>query len=358
MQAEVRELAERRNAVILAHNYQRPEVQDVAHVVGDSLGLSRQAAETDAEAIVFCGVHFMAETASILSPDKTVLIPDLDAGCSLSDSITADQLRAWKAQHPGAIVVMYVNTSAEVKAETDYCCTSSNAVKVVEHIFARARRRHQGPVRARHVARRVRRARDRSRPRGVGRRVPRARRHPARPTSTPCAASEPDADFLIHPECGCTTQVMEYVASGDVAAQGTHFLSTEGMMRHARDSDRDTMIVATETGILHRMEQESPEQDLHPGQPRGGLQLHEDDHAAEAARLAARHEAPRERPGRRGRPRPRADRAHGQHRLERFELGEDLRLERGRLVVGPAPARSVEDLGAAVGEVVLHPLDA
>src|ERR671922_2734937 len=125
---EVRALAAERNAVILAHNYQVPEVQDVAHFVGDSLGFSRQAAETDADVIAFCGVHFMAETASILSPEKKVLIPDLDAGCSLSDSITADQLRAWKAEHPGAIVVMYVNTSAEVKAETDYCCTSSNAV--------------------------------------------------------------------------------------------------------------------------------------------------------------------------------------------------------------------------------------
>src|SRR5688572_4800911 len=132
---EVRALAEERNAVILAHNYQVPEVQDVAHFVGDSLGLSRRAADTDADVIAFCGVHFMAETASILSPGKTVLLPDLDAGCSLADSITADQLRAWKAKHPGAVVVMYVNTTAEVKAETDYCCTSSNAVGVVEHIF-------------------------------------------------------------------------------------------------------------------------------------------------------------------------------------------------------------------------------
>src|SRR5207249_6496042 len=123
------------NAVVLAHNYQVPEIQDVAHYVGDSLGLSRQAAAADAGTIVFCGVHFMAETASILSPDKTVLIPDLDAGCSLADSITADELRTWKAEHPGAVVVMYVNTSAEVKAETDYCCTSSNAVAVVEHIY-------------------------------------------------------------------------------------------------------------------------------------------------------------------------------------------------------------------------------
>src|SRR4051794_15409489 len=125
---EVRALAEQRNAVILAHNYQLPEVQDVAHYLGDSLGLSRQAAATDAEVIAFCGVHFMAETASILSPQKRVLIPDPGAGCSLADSIDADQLRAWKAEYPGALVVMYVNTSAEVKAETDYCVTSSNAV--------------------------------------------------------------------------------------------------------------------------------------------------------------------------------------------------------------------------------------
>src|SRR5215216_5578062 len=135
MAAEVRALAEERNAVILAHNYQVPEVQDVAHFVGDSLGLSRRAADTYADVIAFCGVHFMAETASILSPGKTVLLPDLDAGCSLADSITAEQLRAWKAEHPGALVVMYVNTTAEVKAETDYCCTSANAVQVVEHIY-------------------------------------------------------------------------------------------------------------------------------------------------------------------------------------------------------------------------------
>src|SRR5213076_379466 len=132
LQREVRALAAERNAVILAHNYQVPEVQDVADYVGDSLGLSQQAAKAGADTIVFCGVHFMAETASVLCPDKTVLLPDLDAGCSLADSITADELRAWKAEHPGAVVVMYVNTTAEVKAETDYCCTSSNAVQVVE----------------------------------------------------------------------------------------------------------------------------------------------------------------------------------------------------------------------------------
>src|SRR3989442_8037309 len=135
LKREVRELAADRNAVILAHNYQVPEVQDVADYVGDSLGLSRQAAAAGADTIAFCGVHFMAETASILCPEKTVLLPDLDAGCSLADSIDADQLRAWKAEHPGAVVVMYVNTTAEVKAETDYCCTSSNAVQVVERIW-------------------------------------------------------------------------------------------------------------------------------------------------------------------------------------------------------------------------------
>ena len=162
LQDEVRALAAERGAVILAHNYQLPEIQDVADFVGDSLGLSRQAAAADSEMIVFCGVHFMAETASVLSPEKRVLIPDLDAGCSLADSITADQLRDWKAKHPAAIVVMYVNTSADVKAETDYCCTSSNAVAVVEHILPRARAGHRDPVRPRHVPRRLRREDDRA----------------------------------------------------------------------------------------------------------------------------------------------------------------------------------------------------
>jgi quinolinate synthase len=258
MQDEVRALAAERNAIMLAHNYQLPEIQDVADVVGDSLGLSRQAATTDAEVIAFCGVHFMAETAAILSPDKKVLIPDPDAGCSLSESITADQLRAWKARHPGAVVVMYVNTSAEVKAETDYCCTSSNAVDVVEHVF----REHGddteilfGPDMwlGAYVARET----GRDLHVWDGECHVHAGIRPADINSL--RASEPDADFLIHPECGCTTQVMDYVASGDVDARDTHFLSTEGMMRHARESAKDTMIVATETGILHRMELESPD---------------------------------------------------------------------------------------------------
>src|SRR6267378_4390953 len=136
LQGEIKTLARTRNAVLLAHNYERPEVQDVADFVGDSLGLSREAAKTEADTIVFCGVHFMAETAAILSPKKTVLLPDLAAGCSLAATIDAEQLRDWKAEHPGAIVVAYVNTTAEVKAESDYCCTSGNAVDVINAIPA------------------------------------------------------------------------------------------------------------------------------------------------------------------------------------------------------------------------------
>ena len=198
---EVRALAAERDAVILAHNYQVPEVQDVADYVGDSLGLSPKAAETESQLIDFCGVHFMAETASVLSPDKTVLIPDLDAGCSLSDSITADQLREWKAEHPGAVVVMYVNTSAEVKAETDYCCTSSNAVQVVEHI----RREHGDDVEILFGP-----------DMWLGSYVERVTGRPMHVWDGEChvhagirpadidrkRAEHPDADFLIHPECG------------------------------------------------------------------------------------------------------------------------------------------------------------
>jgi quinolinate synthase len=260
---EVRALAEERNAVILAHNYQVPEIQDVAHFVGDSLALSRQAAEAEADVIAFCGVHFMAETAAVLSPDKTVLLPDADAGCSLADSITADQLRAWKAKHPGALVVMYVNTTAEVKAETDYCCTSSNAVQVVEHIW----REHGedteilfGPDMW--LGAYVERV--------TGRRIHvwdgECHVHAGiRPADIERTRSEnPGAEFMIHPECGCSTQVMEYVASGDVDPEHTHMLSTGGMLNFARESDADTFIVATETGMLHPLEQENPDKQFVP----------------------------------------------------------------------------------------------
>jgi quinolinate synthase len=254
---EVRALAEERSAVILAHNYQVPEIQDVAHFVGDSLGLSRQAAATDSELIAFCGVHFMAETASILSPDKTVLLPDLGAGCSLADSITADELRAWKAENPGALVVMYVNTSAEVKAETDYCCTSSNAVQVVEHIW----REHGedteilfgpdmwlGAYVERETGRRLKV--------WTGECHVHAGIRPA--DIADVRAKHPGAEFMIHPECGCTTQVMEYVAAGDVDPDHTHMLSTGGMLGFAASSDADEFIVATETGMLHPLEQANP----------------------------------------------------------------------------------------------------
>jgi quinolinate synthase len=257
---EVRALADEQGAVILAHNYQLPEVQDVADYVGDSLGLSQQAAAADAATIVFCGVHFMAETASILCPDKTVLIPDLDAGCSLADSITAEQLRAWKAKHPRAIVVMYVNTTAEVKAETDYCCTSANAVKVVEHIYAEHGEDTEilfGPdmFLGAYVEKTI------GRPMHVwdGECHVHAGIRPADIAAVRDA--HPGADFLIHPECGCSTSVMEYVAAGDVDAEGVHMLSTGGMLRYAseRAGRNGTAIVATETGMLHPLRVSAPD---------------------------------------------------------------------------------------------------
>ena len=263
LQDEVRALAEERNAVILAHNYQVPEVQDVADFVGDSLGLSRRAAAAGADVIAFCGVHFMAETASILSPEKTVLLPDLGAGCSLADSITADQLRAWKAKHPGAIVVMYVNTTAEVKAETDYCCTSSNAVPVVEHI----RREHGDDVEILFgpdmwLGAYVERVTGRRMHVWDGECHVHAGIRPADISAV--RAAHPDAEFMIHPECGCTTQVMEYVAAGDVDRDHTHMLSTGGMLEFARESAADTFIVATETGMLHPLAKENPAKSFIP----------------------------------------------------------------------------------------------
>jgi quinolinate synthase len=266
---EVRALAAERNAVILAHNYQLPEVQDVADYLGDSLGLSREAAATDADAIAFCGVHFMAETASVLSPEKKVLIPDLGAGCSLADSISADQLRAWKAEHPGALVVMYVNTSAEVKAETDYCCTSSNAVKVVEHIWT-----EHGPDTeilfgpdmwlGAFVERETGLLDDPER---------RGRFHiwdgechvhaGIRPDDiVQTRAENPEAEFLIHPECGCATQAMEYVAAGDIEAEGVHMLSTSGMLQHVEENPEGSFIVATENGMLYPLQQAAPQANL------------------------------------------------------------------------------------------------
>jgi quinolinate synthase len=266
LQAEVRELARQRNAVILAHNYQLPEVQDVADYVGDSLGLSQQAARAGADTIAFCGVHFMAETASILCPDKTVLLPDLGAGCSLADSITADELRAWKAEHPGAVVVMYVNTTAEVKALTDYCCTSSNAVQVVEHIWATHGEDTEilfGPDMF--LGAYVEKATGRKLNVWMGECHVHAGIRPA--DIAEVRAEHPGADFLIHPECGCSTSVMEYVAAGDIDPENTHMLSTGGMLTHARESDADTFVVATETGMLHPLAAENPGKTFVPANP-------------------------------------------------------------------------------------------
>ncbi|WP_410568896.1 quinolinate synthase NadA [Amycolatopsis sp. cmx-4-61] len=251
---EVRRLAKQRDAVLLAHNYQVPEIQDIADHTGDSLALSRIAASSDASTIVFCGVHFMAETAKILSPEKTVLIPDARAGCSLADSITGAQLRAWKAEHPGAVVVSYVNTTAEVKAETDICCTSSNAVDVVAsipadqevlflpdqflgahvkrvtgrenmHVWAGECHVHAG-INGAELAER--------------------------------AAETPDADLFIHPECGCATSALYLAGEGAVAPERVKILSTGDMVHEARDTRAKTVLVATEIGMIHQLRKAAP----------------------------------------------------------------------------------------------------
>jgi len=257
---KILQLKKEKDVVILAHNYQLPEVQDVADFVGDSLGLSRQAAKTPHKTILFCGVHFMAETAAILSPEKKVLIPDLSAGCSLSDSITVEQLRIWKREHPGAIAVGYVNTTAEIKAELDYCCTSSNAVNVVKsipddkdvlflpdmflgsyvakvtgrrnmYIWAGECHVHAG-IRSDDIQRKL--------------------------------DSYKNSELLVHPECSCTSQVMYDVAVGDYNNRQVQILSTEGMMNYAKSSTAKNFVVATETGILYRMQQQNPEKNFVP----------------------------------------------------------------------------------------------
>ncbi|MFJ9777997.1 quinolinate synthase NadA [Amycolatopsis sp. NPDC101161] len=251
---EVRRLAKQRDAVLLAHNYQVPEIQDIADHTGDSLALSRIAASSDASTIVFCGVHFMAETAKILSPEKTVLIPDARAGCSLADSISGAELRAWKAEHPGAVVVSYVNTTAEVKAETDICCTSSNAVDVVAsipadqevlflpdqflgahvkrvtgrenmHIWAGECHVHAG-INGAELAER--------------------------------AAENPDADLFIHPECGCATSALYLAGEGAVAPERVKILSTGDMVHEARDTKAKSVLVATEIGMIHQLRKAAP----------------------------------------------------------------------------------------------------
>ena len=247
LQAEIRDLARTRNAIILAHNYQRPEVQDVADFVGDSLALARAGAATDASVIAMCGVYFMAESAAILSPQKTVLIPDVRAGCSLADSITADQLRTWKAQNPGAVVVAYVNTTAEVKAEADYCCTSGNARAVIAAIPADREILFLPDVNLGLWRERV-----------TGRKLKfwlgECHVHAGIRSDDieRWQNASPDAEFLVHPECGCASQCMAF------GNDNMKILSTEGMIQLARTSEKSRFIVATEVGILHRLRKEAP----------------------------------------------------------------------------------------------------
>ena len=263
LQREIRALARERNAVILAHNYQRPEVQDVADFVGDSLGLSRQAASSEADVIVFCGVHFMAETAAILSPAKRVLLPDLRAGCSLAATITAEDVRGWKAKFPDYVAVGYVNTTAEVKAELDYCCTSGNVLDVIDAIpadrgilflpdfFLGAHVRRMRPGRRIevwmgecHVHRGIRAE-----------------------TLNAARAAYRDAEVLVHPECGCAGQLIYEMGHGDVSPEGLHIRSTEGMVRAVIERPVNRFIVATETGIMHRMKQVAAEKEFIPADP-------------------------------------------------------------------------------------------
>jgi quinolinate synthase len=251
---QIRRLAEQRDAVILAHNYQAPEIQDVADHVGDSLALSRLAAESTASTIVFAGVYFMAETAKILVPERTVLIPDARAGCSLADSITAQQLREWKAEHPGAAVVAYVNTSAEVKAESDVCCTSANAVQIVASIPADQEILFlPDQFLGAHVQRVTGRANMHIwlgechvhagiSPDDLRRKV----------------VAEAEAELFIHPECGCSTAALWQAGTGDLPADRTRVLSTGGMLDAARTTTASAVLVATETGMLHQLRQANP----------------------------------------------------------------------------------------------------
>jgi quinolinate synthase len=251
---KIEELKKEKDIVILAHNYQIPDVQDVADFVGDSLGLARQAAKTNHNTILFCGVHFMAETAAIISPKKKVLIPDAEAGCSLSDSITLQQLKKWKQEHPNAITVGYVNTTAEIKSELDYCCTSSNAVNIVKSIPDKKEILFLPDMfLGSYVAKMT----------GRKNMLIWAGECHVHAGITPDHVKEKlnsltNAEFLIHPECSCTTPMMYDVANGSYNSNQVQILSTEGMMNHVKNSKSNEFVVATETGILYRMKQENP----------------------------------------------------------------------------------------------------
>ena len=255
LKEEILRLKKEKDVVILAHNYQIPDVQDVADFTGDSLGLSRKAATVSQKTILFCGVNFMAETAAIISPEKQVLIPDLEAGCSLSDSITVDELRNWKKQHPNAITVGYVNTTAEIKAELDYCCTSSNAVNVVKAIPEdREILFLPDMFLGSYVAKMTGRKNIRI---WAGECHVHAGITPEDVTKK--LNSMKDTEFVIHPECGCTTPMMYDVADGSYDDKKVSILSTEGMLNHVKESNAKNFVVATETGILYRMKKDNPD---------------------------------------------------------------------------------------------------
>lgn len=257
---EIQRLKHERNAVILAHNYQYGEIQDIADFVGDSLGLAQQATTTDADVILFCGVHFMAETAAILSPEKTVLIPDLAAGCSLADSISVEQLRTWKAEHPDALVVSYVNTTAEIKAESDYCCTSGNVLKVIQAIPPE---REILFLPDKFLGSYVQQMTGRTMHIWDGC----CHVHEAITPNVIHTVQEhhPNAELIIHPECGCVTSCMKDITNGAIKnGHQSHILSTEGMMRVTKESSANEFIIATETGVLHRMRKATPNKKFYP----------------------------------------------------------------------------------------------
>ncbi len=260
---QVRRLARERNAVILAHNYQLPDIQDVADHVGDSLALSRIAAASEADVIVFCGVHFMAETAKILAPDKVVLIPDLDAGCSLADSIDVADVLAWKADHPEGVVVAYVNTTAQVKAEVDVCCTSSNAADVVRSVPAG---KDIFFLPDQFLGAHVQRVTGRDLDIWAGECHVHAEISPSDLRRT--LEENPDAQLLVHPECGCTTTALYLTTTGDLPAGRTQVLSTGGMVEYARSTNATRVLVATETGILHQLRQLARDTEFVPVSPR------------------------------------------------------------------------------------------
>jgi quinolinate synthase len=253
--AEINELRAERHARILAHNYQRPEIQDLADIVADSLQMARRATALDAPVLVICGVHFMAETAAIANPDKRVLIPDPTAGCSLAATVQAADVRAWRATHPDGLVVAYVNTAADVKAEADYCCTSGNAVAVIKALPPDVPVLFLPDVFLGNYLRRV-----------TGRALEvwlgecHVHAGLTREMLAERRAEYPDAEFLVHPECGCVTSAMYYAETeGDIAAGRTQIVSTEQMMRRARVSPARRFVVATETGVLHRLRRENPD---------------------------------------------------------------------------------------------------